>query len=37
VRLLVREGGVVTTERVQKLAEQVSGQNLADFFKSEVP
>jgi hypothetical protein len=37
VRLLVREGGVVTTERVQKLAEQVSGQNLADFFKSQVP
>jgi hypothetical protein len=37
VRLLVREGGVVTTERVQKLAEQVSGQNLSDFFKSEVP
>jgi hypothetical protein len=37
VRLLVRDGGVVTTERVQKLAEQVSGQDLSGFFKSEVP
>lgn len=37
VRLLVRESGAVTTERMQKLAEQVSGQDLSAFFKSEVP
>lgn len=37
VRLLVREGGVVSTERMQKLAEQVSGQDLSAFFKAEVP
>jgi hypothetical protein len=37
VRLLVREGGVVTTARMQTIAEQVSGQDLASFFKSEVP
>jgi len=36
-RLLVREGGVVTTERMQALAEQVSGLDLAGFFKSQVP
>jgi hypothetical protein len=36
-RLLVREGGTVTTARVQKLAQQVSGQDLTSFFKSEVP
>jgi hypothetical protein len=37
VRLLVRDGGVLTTERIQKAAEQVSGQDLSGFFKSEVP
>jgi hypothetical protein len=36
-RLLVREGGTVTTARVQALAEQVSGRNLESFFTSEVP
>ena len=36
-RLLVREGGTVTTARMQALAEQVSGQNLSAFFKTEVP
>ena len=36
-RLLVREGGTVTTARVQVLAEQVSGQDLASFFQSQVP
>ena len=37
VRLLVRDGGVVSTERMQKLSEQVSGQDLSAFFKAEVP
>jgi hypothetical protein len=36
-RLLVREGGTVTTARVQELAQLVSGQDLSGFFKSEVP
>jgi predicted metalloprotease with PDZ domain len=36
-RLLVRDGGTVTTARVQELAEQVSGLDLAGFFASEVP
>jgi len=36
-RLLVREGGAVTTARVQALAQQVSGQDLSGFFASEVP
>jgi len=36
-RLLVREGGTVTTTRVQELAQQVSGQDLSGFFSSEVP
>ena len=36
-RLLVREGGSVTTARVQELAQKVSGQDLTSFFKSEVP
>jgi hypothetical protein len=37
VRLLVREGGVVTTARMQTISEQVSGQDLSGFFKSQVP
>ena len=36
-RLLVREGGTVTTARMQEVAQQVSGQDLTSFFKSEVP
>lgn len=36
-RLLVREGGTVSTARVQELAQQVSGQDLTAFFRSEVP
>lgn len=36
-RLLVREGGTVSTARVQELAQQVSGQDLSAFFRSEVP
>jgi D-serine deaminase-like pyridoxal phosphate-dependent protein len=36
-RLLVREGGTVTTARVQEIAQQVSGQDLSGFFASEVP
>jgi len=36
-RLLVRDGGTVTTARIQELAQQVSGQDLAGFFASEVP
>lgn len=36
-RLLVREGGVVTTQRMQALSEQVSGQDLSSFFRSQVP
>lgn len=36
-RLLVREGGTVTTARMQALAEQVSGQDLSGFFSSQVP
>ncbi len=36
-RLLVRDGGTVTTVRVQQLAEQVSGLDLSAFFRSEVP
>ncbi len=36
-RLLVRDGGSVTTARVQDLAQRVSGQDLAPFFASEVP
>jgi predicted metalloprotease with PDZ domain len=36
-RLLVREGGTVTTARMQALAEQVSGQDLSGFFASQVP
>ena len=37
LRILVAEGGVLTTERMQKTSEQVSGQNLAEFFKTQVP
>ena len=37
LRILVAEGGVLTTERMQKASEQVSGQDLADFFKTQVP
>ncbi len=36
-RQLVQEGGTVTTARVREIAEQISGQDLASFFKSEVP
>jgi hypothetical protein len=36
-RLLVRDGGTVTTARVQEIAQQVSGQDLSGFFASEVP
>jgi len=36
-RLLVREGGTVSTARMQALSEQVTGQDLSSFFKSEVP
>ncbi len=36
-RLLVRSGGTLTTARVQELSQQVSGQDLSGFFKSEVP
>ena len=36
-RLLVREGGTVTTARVQEIAQQVSGQDLSGFFNAEVP
>ncbi len=35
--LLVRQGGTVTTARMQALAQQVSGQDLSAFFASEVP
>ena len=37
VRILVAEGGVLSTERVQRASERVSGQDLSAFFKSEVP
>jgi predicted metalloprotease with PDZ domain len=37
LRILVAEGGVLTTERMQKTSEQVSGQDLGDFFKTQVP
>jgi hypothetical protein len=37
VRILVAEGGVLSTERVQRAAEHVSGKDLSAFFKSEVP
>ncbi|HTO09158.1 MAG TPA: hypothetical protein VMR86_19055 [Myxococcota bacterium] len=37
VRILVGEGGTVTTDRVEKAAEKVSGLDLSAFFKSEVP
>ena len=37
LRILVAEGGVLTTERMQKTSEQVSGQDLAEFFKTQVP
>lgn len=37
LRSLVAEGGVLTTERMQKTSEQVSGQDLAEFFKTQVP
>ncbi len=37
LRILVAEGGVLTTERMQKTSELVSGQNLAEFFKTQVP
>ena len=36
-RLLMREGGTVTTTRMQALAEQVSGQDLSGFFASQMP
>ncbi len=37
VRILVAEGGVLSTERVQRASERVSGKDLSAFFKSEVP
>jgi len=37
VRILVGEGGVLTTERVERASERVSGQDLSAFFKAEVP
>ncbi|HKC51769.1 MAG TPA: hypothetical protein VKF60_13310 [Myxococcota bacterium] len=37
VRILVAQGGVLSTERVQRASEQVSGKDLSAFFKSEVP
>jgi len=37
LRILVAEGGTLTTDRVQRAAERVSGQDLAAFFKAEVP
>jgi hypothetical protein len=37
VRILVAEGGTLTTARVERAAEKVSGLDLAAFFKSEVP
>ena len=37
VRILVVEGGELTTERVQRASERVSGQDLSAFFKTEVP
>jgi hypothetical protein len=36
-RLLVREGGVVTTDRMQALSQKVSGQDLSSFFKAQIP
>ncbi|MFI5315985.1 MAG: hypothetical protein ACHQ6T_09795, partial [Myxococcota bacterium] len=36
-RILVKEGGVLTTDRVQRASERVCGQDLSAFFKSEVP
>lgn len=37
VRILVAEGGVLTTERVRRASEHVAGQDLSEFFKSQVP
>lgn len=37
VRILVSEGGVLSTERVQRSSERVSGLDLSEFFKTEVP
>jgi hypothetical protein len=37
VRILVGEGGVLSTERVQRTSERVSGLDLSEFFKTEVP
>lgn len=37
VRILVAESGTLTTDRVEKAAEKVSGLDLTAFFKAEVP
>ena len=37
VRILVAEGGVLSTERVERASERVSGKDLSAFFKAEVP
>jgi len=37
LRILVAEGGSLTTERVKRAAEQVSGKDLTSFFESQVP
>jgi hypothetical protein len=37
VRILVGEGGVLSTERVERASEKVAGKDFSAFFKTEVP
>lgn len=36
-RVLVVEGGVITTDRMEQISERVSGTDLSGFFKSQIP
>jgi len=37
VRILVVEGGVITTDRMQQISERVAGEDLSTFFKTQIP